>query len=150
MHRFLVFTVLAVLLVAGPAGARGLGLGVILGEPTGLSLKIWTAEDRAVDAAVGWSLDSNGWFYFHSDYLFHSSTLKKEIEGGLPYYYGFGARALIKDGDDSRFGVRFPLGLNYFLGDERFDIFVEIAPLLDLVPETKVRISGGIGARFYF
>jgi hypothetical protein len=32
------------------------GLGLILGEPTGLSLKYWFDEERAVDGALAWSL----------------------------------------------------------------------------------------------
>jgi hypothetical protein len=36
------------------AQADGFGVGIILGEPTGLSGKYWLTEKTAVDAAVAW------------------------------------------------------------------------------------------------
>jgi len=30
------------------------------------------------------------------------------------------------------------------------DVFVEVVPILDIVPDTEFEINAGIGARFYF
>jgi hypothetical protein len=38
-------------------GTEGFGLGVIVGNPTGLSFKVWTGGSSAFDAAAAWSLD---------------------------------------------------------------------------------------------
>jgi hypothetical protein len=46
--------------------------------------------------------------------------------------------------------VRIPLGVNYTFEDGRFDVFVEIAPIFNVIPETSFGLSGGVGARFYF
>ena len=73
------------------------------------------------------------------DYLFHSRTFQESVEGGLPIYYGFGARVLLHSGDDSKFGLRVPFGLDFFVAGGRFDIFVEIAPILNLIQETQAQ-----------
>ncbi|MBN1461709.1 MAG: hypothetical protein JXA57_19435 [Armatimonadetes bacterium] len=120
------------------------------GEPTGLSLKIWSGSRTAFDVAAGWSLIESDWIYAHGDYLWHRYDLHLDTPGALPFYFGIGARVLVHDGDDSRVGVRMPLGLNYITSDRRFDFFVEVAPIVDLVPDTGFDVSGGVGARYYF
>jgi len=37
-------------------GEKRLGVGVIVGEPTGASVKYWLNDTLAVDGAAGWSL----------------------------------------------------------------------------------------------
>jgi hypothetical protein len=59
----------AFLLMAGTAsGGQGIGLGVILGEPTGVSFKAWIDNRTAIDAAAAWSFSENDSFQFHTDY----------------------------------------------------------------------------------
>jgi hypothetical protein len=142
-------------LVAVPAGvasggAGDLGLGIMAGEPTGISLKVWSGSRTALDAAVGWSLDESEWVYVHADYLWHRYDLEIEFPGALPFYVGVGARMLLHEGDESRLGVRVPIGLDYLTDDRRFDFFLEVAPVVDLVPETGLGLTGGVGARYYF
>ena len=48
------------------------GIGIILGEPTGLSLKYWLDEERAIDGAAAWSYSENDSFQLHGDYLIHN------------------------------------------------------------------------------
>lgn len=148
--RTLCAAVLAAFLLTAavaPAGAR-VGVGIIAGEPTGLSFKKWFDGGTAVDGATGWSL-SHGDFYAHCDYLWHRIIDDEEIGGSVPLYYGVGGRLLISD-DDSKVGVRIPIGLDYLFDNGRFDVFVEIAPILNLVPDTEFDLTGGVGARFYF
>ncbi len=104
--------------------------------------------------AAGRSLDGDEWFYLHGDYLIHNYRLEKEIkediEGDLPFYYGIGGRVLLKENDDTRIGIRIPLGLDYRFADRKLDVFVEIAPIIDLLPETEFALTGGVGIRYYF
>jgi hypothetical protein len=141
-------TALIVLVLATSALAGNVGLGVMAGEPTGLSLKVWSGSRTAFDAAAGWSIDKGDWIYVHGDYLWHRYELDVE-EGSLPFYFGIGARVLLHEGDDSKVGVRVPLGLDYLFENHRFDIFIEVAPIIDLAPDTEFDVSGGIGARYY-
>lgn len=129
----------------------GFGVGAILGEPTGLSLKCWVNETSAVDAGFAWSFRDNSSFHLHGDYLWHNYDLIPVSEGRLPIYFGIGGRIKFEDGnDDTRAGVRFPVGLAYHFPNVPVELFVEVAPILDLTPATKFDLNGGIGVRYYF
>jgi len=149
-------TLVAVLLALGSANVRAkddLGIGLIIGEPTGLSLKYWLSEDRAIDAAAAWSFSGKDSFQFHADYLIHRFDIfdADEVSGKMPLYYGLGARIKEKDKDDhTAFGIRIPLGITYLFADAPFDLFAEIVPIVDLAPDVDVDLNAAIGLRFYF
>ena len=130
------------------AQSKGIGLGLIVGEPTGISFKYWTGSTTAFDAALAWSFSDEGAFHIHGDYIFHNFTLITIPEGKLPFYYGIGAR--IKTANDTKLGVRVPLGLAYLFNNAPIDIFLEIVPILDLTPKTDFAINAALGARYYF
>ena len=120
-------------------------LGVILGEPTGLSLKLWQSNNTAYDAAVAWSFGDNESVHIHADYLRHNWI---DVDNGsLALYYGLGARALLSN--DSKFGARLPVGLQYILPSTRLSFFFEVAPTFDVVTETSFGVNGGLGIRFF-
>jgi hypothetical protein len=147
--RLVVLIVLLMSLAVVSSAHARFGIGVFAGEPSGFSGKWWLADNRAVDAVTGWSL-GEGDFYAHTDYLWHRMIEDEELGGSVPLYYGVGARILTREDEDARFGVRIPIGLDYMLGEDRFDVFIEIAPIFDVVPETQFDLSAGIGARYYF
>lgn len=130
------------------AQSKGIGLGLIIGEPTGISFKYWTGSTTAFDAALAWSFIDEGAFHIHGDYIFHNMRLISVPEGTLPFYYGIGAR--IKTANDTKLGVRVPLGLAYLFSNAPVDIFLEIVPILDLTPKTDFSINAAIGARYFF
>lgn len=148
--------VLALLLCCSAAPARALGIGVILGDPTGISLALRTTDRQALTGAVAWSFRGNTSLHLHGDYIFLrdlSDDVKGDLQKGLkavrPFlHYGIGAR--IKDEIENKISVRFPLGLTGRFNRAPFDIFVEIVPLLDLTPATEFDLNAAIGARFYF
>jgi len=162
-RRFLVLGILVALAVA-PAAARAatLGLGVIAGEPTGVSLKVWLDGRHAVDAAIGWSFSENESLQIHGDYLWHTFDLLRpgDVKGRLPVYYGVGARLKMQDegdghghggnDDDALFGVRFPLGIDWIASTAPIDVFVEIAPVLDLIPSSDLSFNAALGVRYWF
>lgn len=138
-----------------PAQPGGFGAGMILGEPTGISFKNWLDYSKALDFAIAWSFEGDNSLTLHADYLNHNFRLIKVDKGSLPFYYGIGAR--IKFGDDdhpdddeTRFGVRVPLGLAYLFGNVTLDLFAEIVPILELVPETDFILNAAVGIRFFF
>jgi hypothetical protein len=147
----LTFFLLTLFLLPLPSLAQdgGFGLGVIVGEPTGLSWKIWTGHNTAFAGAAAWSLGERATFHPHVDYLFHNENLFKVSKGRLPFYYGLGIRFLFREGED-KVGVRFPLGLEYLLVSPSLGIFFELVPVLDLSPKTIVDLNGAIGVRYYF
>jgi hypothetical protein len=124
------------------------GVGVIFGEPSGLSAKMWTTKTTAFDLGLAWSFSGDGNFHIHGDYLFHNFGVFDVSKGSLPVYIGLGARILFQD--DTKVGIRLPVGLEYYFEDWPLAVFGEIVPILDLAPDTKFDINGGIGLRFYF
>ena len=126
----------------------GTGLGIIVGEPTGLSLKMWTGSNSAFDAAAAWSFSGDGQLHLHADYLRHSFDIFDVNKGKLPLYYGLGAKVVLKN--ETVIGARVPVGLAYIFEDSPLDIFFEVVPGLDLTPSTDFAINGGVGIRYYF
>jgi hypothetical protein len=135
---------------AGRSGGNT-GIGIIFGEPTGVSFKFWTGRTVAIDAAAAWSFVDGSSFQLHGDLLFHSFDLFQVEKGRMALYYGFGGRFKTKDANDkARLSFRVPLGISYEFERAPIEMFVEIAPMLDLVPKTEGAIGGGIGFRYYF
>ena len=146
---------IAVCLSASTASAqrslgRDAGLGIIVGEPTGLSAKFWTGGRTALDAAAAWSFADEDALHLHGDILSHAFDLFDVDRGYLPVYYGIGARVKINEDDDSKVGLRVPLGLAYMFEGGGADIFLELAPILDFAPETELEINGAAGVRYFF
>lgn len=129
--------------------SKNLGIGVIVGEPTGLSLKSWTEGNNAFDLGVAWSFGPYDAINLHADYLWHNYDVFEEPEtGNLPLYYGIGARVVLAE-NDAVIGARFPVGINYIFEEAPLDLFLELAPILNLAPDTDFHIGGGVGLRFY-
>jgi hypothetical protein len=126
------------------------GIGVLFGEPTGLTGKMWTTENTGFDIGLAWSWSGDGHFHIFADYLFHNWGLFDVDKGALPVYIGLGGRMLFRDDRDDKIGVRLPIGIEYYFDEWPVAVYGEIVPILDLAPETKGDINGGIGIRFYF
>ena len=138
---------------------QGFGVGVIIGEPTGLNVKKWISDTTAIDGAAAWSFYDFNSFQLQADYLWHNFDLLKteDLPGRLPVYWGVGVRIKFKGENDgkgnderTRVGVRAPVGISYLFHDVPVDLFAEVVPILDIAPETKFGIGVAIGARYYF
>lgn len=130
-----------------PVQAGNFDAGIILGDPTGLSVKGWLNNAQAWDAAASWSGDE---FYIHADYLYHDHTLIKVSQGksSLPVYYGIGARMLNEDNKDTKAGIRIPVGLDYKIEKMPLSLFIEIVPRLDVSPDTDFELDAAAGIRY--
>jgi hypothetical protein len=127
---------------------HNVGLGIMLGEPTGLTIKIWNRQTVAVDGGAAWSFVSGKFFQIHSDLLFHNFNLIRVETGRMALYYGVGAR--IKFADSTTVSLRIPVGVSYEFEKTPAELFLEIVPMLDLIPSTEVGMAGAIGFRYYF
>lgn len=154
MKRILAMVVVLSALAAGPASAgkntQGFGLGLMAGEPSGLSAKIWTGKRTAFAGGLAWSTEDGTGGAAHVDYLWHVHDMRRTDRGILPFYYGLGVRYRHQDDTDDNFGVRIPLGLAYMFGNSAFDIFFEIVPVIDFTPEQKFGANVAIGGRYFF
>ncbi len=152
MRRTLILAAatIVICLVVSTASAqqRKFGLGVVLGEPTGVSAKLWLGPTSAIDGVVAWSFANNPSVTVLADYLFHFFDVFSVKEGRLPLYVGIGGAISIAPEPD--FGVRFPFGVTYLFDSAPLDVFLEAAPIFLFFPATTFDFSGGIGIRFYF
>lgn len=144
---------LAVGVLAGPADAtpRGpFGLGIIVGEPTGLDLKWFLNNVNAVEGAVAWSFSGDTEVHIQADYLYHFYEWIEVKQGLLPVFIGIGGRIAFVENDDDLVGVRIPIGLSYEFEGGVVDVFGELVPVLNLTPDTEFDFEGAIGGRFWF
>jgi hypothetical protein len=131
------------------------GLGIIVGEPTGINAKLQLNSINALAFGLAWSLEGDNELHVQVDYLYHNYDLIPVDQGELPLYFGIGGRIKINDdnnhhnGDDN-VGIRFPVGLAYIFDGAPFDVFMEIVPILDVAPDTDFDLNGAIGGRFWF
>lgn len=153
--KFLNITVCTILLFLGTistnlkaqdTGGGKTGVGIMLGEPSGISLKSWNNSTTAIDLGLAWSLSGKDAIHVHADYLWHKWL--DVDKGELAFFYGLGGRAVFTD--DPFAGVRIPFGLNYLVEDSPIGIFFELAPILDFLPDTNGDANGSLGVRFYF
>lgn len=160
-----IFTILLIgmiMLLSRQTAAQdhGFGLGVVFGEPTGLSAKLWTSSTTAFDFGLGLSLggdriaykgyyERSGRVHFHMDYLWHSLNAINSTER-FPIYYGIGGRFNNGGGYDGSFGVRGVFGIAWFPRSTPIDIFLELVPVLQLTNSTGFGIDAGVGIRYFF
>lgn len=138
----------------------GPSIGLVVGSPTGFTFKYVFNKRAAFDIKAGWSLAEHGKLHVTGDYQFlFPQTLswsddydgsRHEIKGLIPYL-GVGGRFLIHENEhdetDFHVGVRLGGGVEYAIN--RFALFLEIYPVIDIVPATDFDFDGGFGIRFY-
>ena len=141
------------------AQSRKFGLGVIIGEPTGLSAKLWLSHTNALAFGLGWSIEGyrvNGFdeeynnvtrTHIHVDYLWHSYSA---INSQFPLYYGIGGRINTGPEYSGTFAVRGVIGIEWLPHSAPLDVFIEFIPSLQLINSTGLGLDAGIGARYFF
>ncbi len=160
--------ILVVLLLAGTAFAEDgdgtkravdkgtLGVGIILGEPTGITAKLYVKDDQAIQAAVGFAFIGGG-LQVDADYVFHPLILQSRDSFVLPFYVGPGVRLVdYSEGRDTGYfaiGVRAVAGLLFDFKNAPLDAFIEVAGVLELRGAGHgfgPALNAGAGIRYYF
>lgn len=185
MRRFLVPAAVAAglaVLVASTGAARAtevgtrrkFGLGLSLGEPTGVTGKYWLSERNALDFGLGFGSyygfrgrdcwtdaagrnhcdafrygDSSVW----ADYLWQFNLTRGQLT--LDFHAGIGGRAWLWNAGagDGGLGlsVRGPIGLDFmFAGAPFLEVFVEIIPSIYFFRYGGFGFDAALGVRFYF
>ncbi len=143
------------------AQQRSFGLGIVLGEPAGISAKLWTSDTHALEFGLGWSAGPNYIYlgngiygtanriHFHMDYLWHSFDAIHSNEN-FPLYYGVGG--MLDNGGrfDNIVAVRGVFGIEWIPRQTPLDVFLEVAPFVPITIPSSLGVDLGIGARFYF
>jgi hypothetical protein len=140
----------------------GIGIGVILGDPTGFSAKFWMNEKSAVDAALGFEF--NGYISLHADFLYHHWSFDIAQDkmlvffGGGPaigiggWHYAYWDDGVWRDGPYFNLGIRAPGGVAWHFHQMPLECFVEVAPRINIIHHYRsfFTVDGGVGARWYF
>lgn len=147
---------------ADDSGARGtdkgtFGVGIIVGEPVGITAKLYLTDDRAIQAAVG-SAFIGGGLQLHGDYVFHPYILQTRDSFVLPFYVGPGVRLIdySSGGNNNAWalGVRGVVGLLFDFKTVPLDAFFEVAPVLEYKFSSgagfQLALNVGAGIRYYF
>lgn len=155
MRTLVSVLVLAMLAIAAPARAD-VGLGVFIGEPTGVDLKLGMSHRSALDLVIGWDT-----YHDNHDHYAHLTYLVTPFVGVgdsimVPLRIGIGG-ALYDDGDfdnGTNFAVRAPLELGLRFKRSPIEIYGEVALKLTFIDDhdnnETVDLDGGVGIRFYF
>jgi hypothetical protein len=129
------------------------GLGLELGQPTGLTGKYFLSDSHALDFGLGYIYHNRYYgedgVHLYLDYLFHPFSLASADAFELPFFIGVGGRYRNFDYCDGRvctyngsaLGIRVPLGIAFDFNRVPLDIALNIVPTLDF-------ISGDYYARY--
>jgi hypothetical protein len=141
-------------LSALPAHAQrtsgAVGLGGQIGEPTGITLKIYNANAPSYDFLAAWDLDD--FFFLNAHALFAERLNASNIEPELELFYGPGAFIGIFDNpvdDEVGLGISGTVGVGV-LFSQQVELYGQVTPRIGLVPDTDGEVGGGIGVRYYF
>lgn len=137
---------------AGSAqAANPFGIGIVLGEPSGVSAKWFVNPRHAFQLGVDFSFVDDA-VYVGLDYLRHFPNIfrARTVVG----YVGVGGAVSVKenkkDRDEGRLKGRVPFGLAWMPRDPPIDVFVEVVPLLRVIPDLEPGIAAGLGVRYWF
>lgn len=146
MLRVFVIAFLIMICCTCLAETTRFGLGIVIGEPTGLSAQYDLGRNHAFNSGLAWSFQKQASIHLHLDYILKNHYIINH--DNMPVYYGIGGRVnLARKG---KTGLRIPLGVEYSYTDYDLVFFTEIVPMMDLIPKTSFALSAGLGVRYYF
>lgn len=148
MKRLILGTLIATAL-AIPAAAENvggqLGVGAMLGSPTGVTAKYWVDDMLAIDGGIGYGNAA----VFYADALVNDWRLLPAIQNASTNLYaGVGPRVATDDG--GQFALRAMVGAGFWPKQAPIELFAEIGPTFKLTPDNRVGVDGGVGLRYYF
>jgi hypothetical protein len=140
----------------------GFGIGLMLGEPTGVTAKIWNSDRTA------WVIDVGDSYFGEPrvdvDYVWHFNSYNSPyvslyaavggVAGFGEGYSGFfytrsGDRFYYRTTDNVGFAGRAMLGLNFIPYRTPLEFFAELGPLVGIAPLYGWNLDFALGLRFY-
>lgn len=142
------------------AQEHSFGIGVMLGEPLGVSMKLWLSGTEAIDGGFGVSgagdrvgLDAanggtNERSHLHLDYLWHAFGLFTEEER-YPVYTGLGVRINSGGALVPSLAARALFGVAWMPRTVPIDMFMELVPMIQFYPDAAYGLEASVGIRYY-
>jgi hypothetical protein len=149
--RLIPAAAVAVVLAAAPSRAdAGIGVGLFIGEPLGLTVKVDLQRRTALEILGGVAeYDATEVAYGHLTFL-ATPFVANGRSVLVPFRIGIGG-AIYEYGDDIGFAARVPFQVGFQFRSAPIEIYLELAMRLHLVPnDVDLDLDGGIGFRFYF
>jgi hypothetical protein len=149
IHLIAGIVAVAMLADIAPAAARpqsNFGLGIILGQPTGVTAEFGLGASQSIDLAIGIDAFEGGGFYIHGDYLVYLPPLIQGQAELSPYLGG----GIFVAGGDPEAGIRVPFGLSLDFRAQPLKLFIEVAPHLRVIDEVDLGFGAAGGFRYFF
>ncbi len=149
MKKIVLLSVLFFVMMFSLGQARATtGVGIVFGlhgsdtfnSDVGLSLKFNNFPVLGIKYALG----NNGYLGGTIDYWMINNALGGRV---VYWYLGVGGYAWISS--NPGLGGRLPIGLQFW-PVHRFEIFLEAAPAIGLIPSVDFNVQGALGLRYHF
>lgn len=153
----LLLTIVLTGVLALPAEAQrtsgAVGLGGQIGEPSGLTLKVYNESAPSYDFLAAWSF-ADDFFFLNAHAQWNQNLNAQNVNQGFEWFFGPGAFIGVADRDNSQddeavLGVSGRIGLN-FIVNRQFEIYGQVTPRISVIPDTEGDVGGGLGFRYYF
>jgi hypothetical protein len=156
MKKIIAILVLLSSVILVPAHAeQTIGIGGVVGSPTGFSLNLFTAADQSIHTVAGWDLDDDEEeFTLSSHYTWRRNDFGDK---GAGWFYGLGGRIQFldetdvlgnPDGDEFEIGPSATLGLLYNFNP--IEVFVKGNGTVNIVEDTNLEGDLMLGAHYNF
>jgi len=138
--------------------SKKFGIGVYAGALDGITGKYMMKDNCAIAVGFGWKESGEKETQIYGDYLIYKWNFIQVSEGKTALYFGGGVRNISYGDDDGKkkkekddeFGLRIPVGIEYFFWKSQLGAFGEFVPVLNFTPDTEFEFGGAIGIRYFF
>ena len=130
------------------ATESGFGVGIAIGQPSGISLSLPTGPDNAFNFLAGYEVTRGANLTLLGDYVWHRRDLLQVEVGKVSLYYGPGVRLKLAENPEA--SVRVVLGADYLFEGAPVQTFFELCPGINVVPDTRPNATVDLGVRYYF
>lgn len=148
----LTFTTLLIATSSLKAQNEGFAIGAQLLSPTGISAKATLSEKASLTGVLGFNINEfNTNVSLQTNLILNGNKDTFKIESGiLRGYYGIGLNLVFNENTNTGIGIRIPVGIEYGLQDQPFEIYMDIAPTINIEPSSAFFLSSSMGFRYFF
>lgn len=121
------------------------GLGLVVGVPSGLSATVRLSPTSSANVQMAWRVEST--FFAQAHYDFILSTLQRGQDHQVDFYGGPGLFLRLAPRQADLLGLSGNFGIRWLIGNH-LELFSELAPKVGLLTRTEIDLTGGIGFRY--
>ncbi|MFO8062783.1 MAG: hypothetical protein R6U31_07655 [bacterium] len=154
--KFIIVLAVLIIFTAPLYAEYTTGAGIYAGVPTGLRLKTNLNNSNSLAATFAYDLPGS-MMYASLDYFYNFRYYARDADSEVPFfiYAGPGFRvktndANVNSSNDVHAGVKFNIGAGFMFSEIPIELFLEVSPILDIIPATDFDMNAGVGFIFYF